>query len=51
MVSEEDAESVTIGQEKSCYRLIDLNGGELVYGKDDTLNPCFVVRAPLYQHS
>ena len=29
----------------------DLNGGELVYGKDDILNPFFVVRAPHYQHS
>ena len=29
----------------------DLNGGELVYGKDNILNPFFVVRASHFQHS
>ena len=29
----------------------DLNDGELVYGKENILNPFFVVRAPHYQHS
>ena len=29
----------------------DLNDAELVYGKDNILNPFFVVRAPHYQHS